>query len=79
MNAASAKQLLLLTLNELPTAPCEEELDDVSLRFVTGIFSYTYDPRSAAECSSRILNLQRSSERVLSVRATTKYMYRLEL
>ena len=79
MNADSAEQLLLRALNELPTAPCEEGLDHVSLRVVTESFSYTYDPRSAAEYSSRILNLQGSSESILSVRITVKCMYRLEL
>ena len=68
MNATSAKQLLLRALNELPTAPCEEELVDVSQRFVPESFSYTYDPRSAAEYSSRILNLQGSSEFILGVK-----------
>ena len=67
-----AKQPLPLALNELPTAPCEEELDDVSLRFVIKSLSYTYDPRSAAEYSSRILNLQGLSESILSVRTTIK-------
>ena len=79
MMAAFAKQLLLLALDKLPTAPCEEELDDVSLRFVTESFSCTYDPRSAAEYSFRILNLQGSSESILSFRTTIKVMYRLEL
>ena len=68
MKAASAKHLLLLALDKLPTAPCEEELDDVSLLFVTESFSCTYDLRSAAEYSSRTLNLQGSSEPGLSVR-----------
>lgn len=70
MKAASAKQLLLQALDKLPTAPCEEELDDVSLRFVIESFSCTYDPRSAAEYSFRILNLRGSSEPGLSVRTT---------
>ena len=72
MNSAFAKQLLPLALDELPTAPCEEELDDVSLRFEIESFSCTYDPRSAAEYSSRILSLQGPSESLLSFKTTIK-------
>ena len=51
----------------------------MSLRSAKESYSYTYDPRSAAEYFFRILNLQGSSESALSVEITIKYIYRLEL